>query len=205
MTTPLVSNLKSQILKSWILASSLLLLSAACGRKHETPPAEPGPPPTISSFVLKNLASEFPGEIKTSDYAGQVQLILFFRSDDPACRGSVPGWNALQRDFSGRGFTLVGAIVDDRPVAKVSAEVTALGTAFPVGRADAHVVAAFGGANAIRAIPTAFLLSRDGLVARTYAGHESLQNLRDDIARVLDGQPLPERHPKTGKVAAAQP
>ena len=171
----------------------LILLSTACSRKKEVP-VDLGPAPAISDFVLKNLASEFPGEIQTADYSGKVQLVLFFRSDDPACRGSIADWNGLQKDFADRGFVLVGVVVDDRPVAQIAAEVVALHADFPVGLAsDARLVEAFGGPAAIRAIPTAFLLGRDGAIARTYAGFEPLPALRDDVARVLDGQPLPSK------------
>ena len=186
--------MKNSILKFFILNSTfLILLSTACSRKKEVP-VDLGPAPAISDFVLKNLASEFPGEIQTADYSCKVQLVLFFRSDDPACRGSVADWNGLQKDFAGRGFVLVGVVVDDRPVAQIAAEVVALHADFPVGLAsDARLVEAFGGPAAIRAIPTAFLLGRDGAIARTYAGFEPLPALRDDVARVLDGQPLPSK------------
>ena len=186
--------MKNSILKLFILnCSFLILLSTACSRKKEVP-VDLGPAPAISDFVLKNLASEFPGEIKTADYADKVQLVLFFRSDDPACRGSIADWNGLQKDFADRGFVLVGVVVDDRPVAQIAAEVVALHADFPVGlAADARLVEAFGGPAAIRAIPTAFLLGRDGAIARTYAGFEPLPALRDDVARVLDGQPLPSK------------
>ncbi|MGD9611549.1 MAG: redoxin domain-containing protein [Kiritimatiellia bacterium] len=171
----------------------LILLSTACDRKKEVP-VDLGPAPTISDFVLKNLASEFPGEIQTAEYAGQVQLVLFFRTDDPACRGAIAGWNGLQKEFADRGFVVVGVVVDDRPVAELSAEAAALGAEFPVGLAtDARLVAAFGGPAAIRAVPTAFLLTRDGALARTYPGYEPLAALRDDVVRVLDGQPLPSK------------
>lgn len=194
MTTPPISNLKSQIFKFLILNFSFLIFLAACSRKKDPPPP---PPPPIHDLVLQNLVSEFPGEIRTADYAGQVQLVLFLRTDDPACRGSLPDWNLLQKEFAPRGFTLVGAIVDDRPADTIGPEAIALGTAWPLGLADAPIVAAFGGPAAIRAIPTAFLLSRDGALLRTYAGFEPLANLRDDISRALDGQPLADRTPKT--------
>ena len=186
--------MKNPLFKFLILNSTfLILLSTACSRKKEVP-VDLGPAPAISDFVLKNLASEFPGEIQTADYSGKVQLVLFFRSDDPACRGSVADWNGLQKDFAGRGFVLVGVVVDDRPVAQIAAEVVALRADFPVGLAsDARLVEAFGGPAAIRAVPTAFLLGRDGAIARTYAGFEPLPALRDDVARVLDGQPLPSK------------
>ena len=186
--------MKKSVRAFLILACSFVLLAPACSRKQESAPADLGPAPTLSNFVLKNLASEFPGEIKTAEYAGKVQLAIFLRTDDPACRGSVAGWNGLQKEFHDRGFVLVGVVVDDRPVAKLSAEAAALGAEFPVGLAtDARLVEAFGGSAAIRAIPTAFLLNRDGALARTYPGYEPLAALRDDVVRVLDGQPLPSK------------
>ena len=181
---------------SLLIPFACLLLLSACGRKKEAP-VDLGPAPTISDFVLKNLASEFPGEIKTAEYADKVQLVIFFRTDDPACRGAVAGWNGLQKEFHDRGFVLVGVVVDDRPVAKLAAEAAALGAEFPVGLAtDARLVATFGGPAAIRAVPTAFLLTRDGALARTYPGYEPLASLRDDVVRVLDGQSLPSKTAK---------
>ena len=184
------------LLKLFILASALPLLLSACGpRKNATPPPEPIPP--LHAFVLKNLVSEFPGEIRTASFSNQVQLVVFFRSDDPACRGSIPDWNALQNDFAPRGFTLVGALADSRPPDQLAPEAISLGAAFPFGLASDPVITAFGGPAAIRAIPTYFLLSRDGLLARAYPGHEPLSSLRDDISLLLDNQPLPPRpHPK---------
>ena len=180
---------------SLLIPFACLLLLAACGRKPAAPPVDLGPAPAISDFVLKNLASEFPGEIKTAEYAGKVQLVLFLRTDDAGCRGSLGDWNALQKEFAARGFTLVGAVTDERPVDVVAAEVVALDIPWPIGLASAPVVEAFGGPGAIHAIPTAFLLGRDGFVARRYAGFEPLATLRADIARALDGQPLPEPEP----------
>ena len=174
--------------------SFLILLSAACGRKKEPPPP---PPPPIHDFTLKNLASEFPAEIRTGAFAGQVQLVLFFRTDDDACRASLPGWSGLHKEFAARGFTLVGVLVDDRPADRLAAEVAPLALPFPVGLAADPVVQAFGGPPAIRAIPSAFLLSRDGALLRAYAGHEPLETLRADVVHALAGQPLPVR-PRIG-------
>ena len=183
-----------RISKFLILNFSFLILFAACGRKPAEP-VEAGPPPAVSNFTLKNLASEFPGEIKTAEYAGKVQLVLFLRTDDAACRGSLGDWNGLQKEFAARGFTLVGAVTDERPVDVVAAEVVALDIPWPIGLANAPVVEAFGGPAAIHAIPTAFLIGRDGFVARRYAGFVPLQTLRDDIVLALDGQPLPDPKP----------
>lgn len=182
--------MKTARFKLFTLHSSLfILLLAACSRQKPEPPAPP--PPPIHDLVLKNLASGFPDKIRTADYAGQIQLILFLRTDDSACRGALSGWNALQEEFGPRGFTLVGAVADERPLPEISAEAAALALAFPVGHAPAPIVAAFGGPGAIRAVPTAFLLSRDGALLNTYAGFTPFDDLRADLDAALNGLPLP--------------
>ena len=190
------SNLQSQISKFCLLSSVFCLLFATSCHRKPAAPVEPGPPPTVSSFILQNLASEFPGEIHTTNFADKVQLVIFFRSDDAACRGALPAWTGLQNEFEARGFTLVGAVVeDDRHPDAIFAEVSALEISWPIGLANTPIVDAFGGPTAIRAIPTAFLIGRDGLVARHYAGFEPIQNLREDIDHLLNDQALPNRNP----------
>lgn len=184
-------------LSFFILNFSFLLVFSSCTRKETPPPVDPTPIPPIHNFALQNLLSEFPAEIQTTNYAGQVQLIVFFRVDNPACRGSIPDWNALQADFSHRGFTLVGAITDTREPDQVSPDALTLGATFPLGLASPPVLTAFGGPSALRAIPTAFLLSRDGSLLRTYSGFEPLPRLREDIQHALDGNDLIDRNPKT--------
>ena len=185
--------MKKSLLRLFVIGFSFSIFLAACGRKEKAPPA-PVPVPPINDFALENLLSEFPGEIKTSEYAGKVQLVLFLRSDDMACRNSIIEWNALHEEFAPRGLAIVGALADDRPDNVLAVEAVNLGTLFPVGLARDHVVAAFGGPSAIRAIPTAFLLSRDGALLRTYEGFAPIDHIRDDVSRALEGQELAVRN-----------
>lgn len=179
-----------------ILSLSLCaaLLLAACGRKP-APVETPAPIPPVNNFQMQNLLSEFPGTITTADYAEQVQLIIFLRTDGAGIAQAIADWNTLQHDFAGDGFTVLGAVVDDRPNDQLTPEAIALNAAFPIGQADAPIVTAFGGAAAIRAIPTAFLLSRDGLILRTYTGFARPDNLRADITAALANHELPPPPP----------
>lgn len=170
----------------------LLLLLSACSRC--TPDPLPAPPPA-HDLVLVNLADDFPGEIRTADYTGRVQLLIFFRTDDPPSRATLPEWNALQTDYASRGLTVIGIVADSRPAAQMAAEAATLGASFPIGLADDQVVAAFGGPLAIRAIPSAFLLDRDGQPLNDYPGFVPWPILRADIDAALDGHPLPSLAP----------
>lgn len=178
------------------LICSCLLFLSACGRQARAPKEDVLPAPAVNDLVLKNLTSEFPGEIRTVTYADQVQLVIFFRTDDHACRGILPEWNALQNQFQSRGFTLIGILTDNRSPDAVSAELASLDLSWPVGLATPSILAAFGGDSKLHAIPTAFLLSREGNLVRTYAGFEPIAHIREDIDLLLDGQELPDRNPK---------
>jgi len=192
-----ISHSNSQILtlKFQISIFCLLLLSA-CGHKTDVSQDDLIPPPPINALVLKNLASEFPGEIRTAEYADQVQLVIFFQSDNAACQGALPEWSALQDEFQPRGFTLIGILTDHRRPEVITAELASFDLSWPVGLGRASIITAFGGAEAIHAIPTAFLLSRDGTIVRTYAGFEPIAHIREDIDLLLKGQELPDRNPK---------
>ncbi len=181
----------------FILPFAILILLSGCGRGPSTPEEPARPPQAANDLVLKNLTTEFPGEIRTAELAGQVQLILFFRSDDEACRGRIPDWNDLQDQFQSRGFTLVGAVVDNRSPEILSAELASLGLSWSAGLATDPVLKAFSSEAPVHAIPTAFLLSREGKIMRTYAGFEPISHIREDIDLLLNDQELPDRNPKT--------
>jgi peroxiredoxin len=169
-----------------------LLLLGACSRC--TP--DPLPPPRpVHNLVLVNLAEDFPGEIRTADYAGHVQLLIVFRTDDPPSLATIPDWNALQTDYAAHGLAIIGLVVDSRPAAQIAAETATLDAAFPIGLADDQVVAALGGPLAIRAIPTAFLLDRDGQQLNDYPGFVPWPILRADIDAALNNAPLPSLTP----------
>jgi len=179
-----------------VLTGLFVLLLTACGRKSCVPDGPQVSVPAVNDLVLQNLTTEFPGELRTAELAGQVQLILFFRSDDQACRGRVPDWNDLQDQFQSRGFTLVGAVVDNRSPEILSAELASLGLSWSAGLATDPVLKAFSSEAPVHAIPTAFLLSREGKIMRTYAGFEPIAHIREDIDLLLNNQELPDRNPK---------
>jgi len=191
-----ISDIQSQISKGLLLGFSFLIFLTACGKKSCESTEPTLPPQTANDLILESLTGEFSGKIHTAELAGQVQLILFFRSDDEACRGMVPDWNTLQNDFESRGFSLVGAIVDDRSPEVLTAELDSLDLSWPVGLATDCVMGAFLDETVVHAIPTAFLLSREGTVMRVYTGFEPIPHIREDIDLLLNDQELPDRNPK---------
>jgi hypothetical protein len=185
-----------------VLAAALVAALPACKRAKAPEallPSDPDvpPPAAINDFTMENLVGEFPGTVRSADYAGQPQLVLFFLADDESCASALPDWNALQRDYGPRGFTILGLIPDPRPAIALRPLVAALSPvpAFPTGRADSAIITAFGTPTALRVVPTAYLLDASGSVIRYYQGHTRPEWIREDLDALLSGAPLPDHAP----------
>lgn len=189
-------------LTSLAIAALLALLLPACKRAKapETllaPDPDVPPPAAVDDFTMESLLTEFPGHVRSADYAGQPQLVIFFLPDDPACAAAIEGWNVLQRDCAPRGLAILGLVPDPRPTAELRPLVAALSPApaFPTGRADSAIITAFGSPEALRVVPTAYLLDATGAVVRYYPGHVRPEWVREDLDAILSGAPLPDHTP----------
>ena len=183
-------------------AALMALLLPACkpAKAPETllaPDPDVPPPAAVDDFTMESLLSEFPGHVRSADSSGQPQLVIFFLPDDPACAACIDDWNALQRDGAPRGLAVFGLVPDPRPAAELRPLVAALSPApeFPTGRADSAIITAFGSPEAIRVVPTAFLLDATGAVVRYYPGHVRPEWVREDLDAILSGDPLPDHTP----------
>ena len=77
---------------------------------------------------------------------------------------------------------MVGLTVDNGPAEQVAQAVGKFGLSYPVGLAGRDVQQAYGG---IRAVPTKFLLDRNGNVVKQYQGVVPEDQLRADVEAVL--------------------
>jgi cytochrome c biogenesis protein CcmG, thiol:disulfide interchange protein DsbE len=115
-----------------------------------------------------------------ADQRGKVVLVNVWASWCPPCRQETPGLVAIANEYRGKPFEIVGASMDD------SAE--------PVRRFidDFHIPytvvmppenSPINGA--VEALPTSFLVDREGRMAQVYTGAISERALRADIDRLL--------------------
>ena len=79
-----------------LLAAALAAAMAGCKPAKKAPesllPSDPDvpPPAAVNDFTMDNLVGEFPGRIRSADYAGNPQLVLFFLPDDDSCAAALP-------------------------------------------------------------------------------------------------------------------
>jgi thiol-disulfide isomerase/thioredoxin len=166
-----------------VVASSLVLLSGCTPpglSPKEEAPISPGEV-AGADFSIPNLAN--PGEpLSLTPYKGQVVLLDFWATWCPPCRSELPALNRLYSDLKENGFVIVGMTVDNAPAEQVTEAVKQFELLYPVGLAGEDVQQAYGG---IRAVPTKFLLDRNGAVAKQYLGVVPEQQLRADIEALL--------------------
>ena len=115
----------------------------------------------------------------------QVMLVDFWASWCGPCKASFPAYARLHADFSPHGLVIVAVSVDQDEAA-FAAFVKRMTPPFPVARdKDQQLVRQV----MVPAMPTSFLVGRDGrvrFVHRGYHGAETDAALRAEITQLLD-------------------
>lgn len=165
-----------------VLAAALGL--AGCAPEALRPPPEAALPArtyAAPSFSVPALTAA--GErIAIGSYTGRVVLLDFWATWCPACRWELPRLDRLSADLKDQDFELVGMVVDEAPEDELADVVKGFDLSFPVGVAGPEIQEAYGG---IRAVPTKFLLGRDGRIHKAYQGVVPIDQLRADVEAVL--------------------
>lgn len=154
----------------------LCLLASACAASF----AAPLPVPERVDLVLPDLSGH-PFDIK--DLRGQVVLLDIFASWCEPCRESLPFYAELERRHRVDGVAVVAVSVDDNEPAlrRFMAET---GVSLRVLRDPAGGVA---DALGVRAMPTLFIVDRDGMLRHRHESFRSSDRPRIErrVAEVL--------------------
>jgi cytochrome c biogenesis protein CcmG, thiol:disulfide interchange protein DsbE len=125
-------------------------------------PAPQGPPRQAPGFSLPATA----GTVTLDSLRGRVVYLDFWASWCQPCRRSFPWMETMRQRYSGKGLTVVAVNLDkDRRAA--DGFLARWPAGFPVAFDPAGKVAeAYG----VAAMPTSFLIGRDGVILSTHAG-----------------------------------
>ncbi len=134
----------------------------------------------IPDFRLPEVSS---GEIiDTTNLRGQVLLINFWATWCGPCRKEMPELDRLYREYSGRGFTVIGVSVDRASRSRISKFVRSRGISYPVVRGSSKLSRRYGG---VSAIPASFLIGADGEIIKKLQGYVSEEKLRPLVEKAL--------------------
>jgi len=127
-------------------------------------------------------------EGRLPETAGRVVLVDFWASWCAPCRVSFPHYAKLHADCTSRGLVVVAISVDEDPAA-YAAFVKKLNPPFAVLRDRDHTLVR---QVDVPAMPTCFLIARDGHVRALYQGfhgNETDRALREEIEKLLAASP----------------
>ena len=129
-------------------------------------------------FELKSMKGE---TIKLSDYRGKVVILDFWATWCPPCREEIPHFIKLQKELGEKGLAVIGVSLDqsDAPVRSFIKE---HGINYPVVMGDGRLANRYGG---VRAIPTTFIINKDGEIVQKYIGYRPEETFRSDVQKLL--------------------
>ena len=144
--------------------------------------AAPAPPPPAPDPHLAPVLLDAHGRaIRLADFKGRVRIFDIWASWCGPCRLGIPHLNAVYERYRDRGLVVVGISVDDRPADVVEFEKD-VPIRYPHGMSNPQIVELFGEPGAI---PTTFVVDRDGRVRRMWQGMVEAAALEREILGLL--------------------
>ena len=135
-------------------------------------------PDTIEAFprfVLETLNGE---QVSSALLEGKVSLVNFWASWCAPCKVEMPWLVEIQAEYAEQGFEVIGIATDPEGRDAISALVAELDVNYTILLSDGDIEAEVGG---VYAIPTTFILDRDGGVRHMHVGLVQKEVLHDEI------------------------
>ncbi len=119
--------------------------------------------------------------MRLADQRGKVLLVDFWATWCRPCQASTPILVRLANRYRARGLVVMGVNVDEGAPDMVGPFMRHFGVTYPVLYDDGQVQSAY----AIRALPTAVLIDRQGRIRHVHTGLADEHDLADQIEGLL--------------------
>jgi cytochrome c biogenesis protein CcmG/thiol:disulfide interchange protein DsbE len=165
-----------------VLALLLFLPLTACSQETLKRPSvkEEGKRQSAPDFSLKDADGK---AVRLSDYKGKVVLLDFWATWCGPCKMEIPWFMEFERKYKDRGFAVLGVSMDDDGWPAVKPFIQELSVNYRIVLGDEKTGDMYGG---IEALPTAFLIDREGRVAIEHVGVSSRRDFEDGIEKLLE-------------------
>jgi thiol-disulfide isomerase/thioredoxin len=120
--------------------------------------------------------------VRLSDYRNKVVLLNFWATWCGPCKIEIPWFKELEQDYKDRGFAVLGVSMDEDGWDAVKPFVKDLGVNYRILLGTDIVAQMYGGVNAL---PTSFLIDRQGRIASVHLGLVSKSDYENDIQALL--------------------
>lgn len=120
--------------------------------------------------------------VDSLSFKGKVVVVDFWATWCPPCREEIPGYIQLMKAHANDGLVVIGISLDQGGPEVVKAFAAKAGINYPLVMADDEILAAFGG---VEAIPTTFLIDRDGIIRDRKVGAEPAAEYAKKVRALL--------------------
>lgn len=162
--------------------AAALLCFASCGREEPVRHAvrDSKDRKAAPDFALKDASGKV---VRLSDYRGKVVLLDFWATWCGPCGIEIPWFEDFQDKYKDRGFEVLGVSMDDDGWKAVTPFVAEKKINYRVVLGDDKTGDQYGG---VEALPTTFVIDRDGRIASIHVGLSGKKDFEDAIQKLLE-------------------
>ena len=183
------STLKAfRILLATALAIGVVWL-VSCAKPGETSGSA-----KLKAERTRNEAADFTLEdangqtMKLSDLRGKVVLLNFWATWCVPCKIEIPWFVEMEREFKDQGFAVVGVSMDEDGWTAVKPFMADMKVNYRMVLGTEEMAQLYGG---VQALPTTYMLDRNGKVASVHMGIVSRNVFEEEIRALLEGKAVP--------------